>query len=214
VDESHDDPDGSRFEALIKLHLLADKLQDSEMMNMLIDELIRMVEEDGLIPNHVSLIYSSTTRDSMLRVLVRDIYVHKAESAECHEFLETSDLHPEFWRDISLEYFRLKNTENSIGEVYGLRIGQDEGVRRYDYHDHDGVQRCDRAGARPRPTTAATSERLTSAAPHTSGRKKFLSEAAAAAAALDALGERARPVPQPSARSVRQSSTGGFMFRR
>jgi hypothetical protein len=114
VDESHDDPGGSRFEALIKLHLLADKLQDSEMMNMSIDELIRMVEEDGLIPNHVNLIHSSTTRDSMLRVLVRDIYVHEAESAERYEFLETSDLHPEFWRDISLEYFRLKNTENSI----------------------------------------------------------------------------------------------------
>jgi hypothetical protein len=47
-------------------------------------------------------------------VLVRDIYVHEAESAERYEFLETSDLHPEFWRDISLEYFRLKNTENSI----------------------------------------------------------------------------------------------------
>jgi hypothetical protein len=87
-------------------------------------------------------------------------------------------------------------------------------VRRCDYHDHDGVQSCDRAGAGLRPTTAATSERLTSATPHTSGRKRFSSEAAAAAAALDALSECARPVLQSSARSDRQSGTGGFMFRR
>jgi hypothetical protein len=33
ADESDDDPDGNRFEAFLKLYTLADKLQESEMMN-------------------------------------------------------------------------------------------------------------------------------------------------------------------------------------
>jgi len=82
----------------------------------------------------VNLIYTSTKRGDSLRTLVRDVYVHEAESSEHHEFLRTSDLHPEFWRDISLEYFRLKNGAKSIGEVCGLKIGRDKKVSKCNYH--------------------------------------------------------------------------------
>jgi hypothetical protein len=134
ADENEDDPDGDRFEALIRLHLLANKLQDPDMMNSAIDELVRMVDEDGLVPTQVNLVYSSTKRGDPLRALVRDVYIHEAESSECHEFLRTSELHSEFWRDVSLEYFKLKDTGKSIVEVYGLKIGKDKGVNRSDYY--------------------------------------------------------------------------------
>jgi hypothetical protein len=69
-----------------------------------------MVDEDGLIPTHVNLAYDSNKRGEPLRNLVRDVNIHEAESAECYEFLQTSELHVDFWRGISLEYFKLKNT--------------------------------------------------------------------------------------------------------
>lgn len=134
ADENEHHPDGGRLEALIRLHLLENKLQDPDMMNSAIDELVRMVDEDGLVPTQVNLVYSSTKRGDPLRALVRDVYIHEAESSECHEFLWTGELHSEFWRDISLEYFRLKDAGKSVVEVYGLKIGKDEGVNRCDYY--------------------------------------------------------------------------------
>lgn len=134
ADESEDHPDGGRFEALIRLHLLANKLQDFDMMNSTIDELVRMVDEDGLIPTQANLVYTSTKRGDPLRSLVRDVYLHEAESSECYEFLQTSELHSEFWRDVSLEYFKLKDAGKSIGEVYGLKIGKEKGVNRCEYY--------------------------------------------------------------------------------
>lgn len=133
-EESDHDPDGSRFEALIRLYLLASNLQDFGMMNMAVNELIRMVEEDGLVPAHVDLVYSSTVRGSLLRTLIRDIYVHEAGSPECHEFLQSGMLHYDFWRDISQEYFRLKDSSKSVKEVFGLNIGKDKRVDRCHYH--------------------------------------------------------------------------------
>lgn len=134
ADDNEYHPDGGRFEALIRLYLLASKLQDADMMNSAIDELVRMVDEDGLVPTQVNLVYSSTKRGDPLRALVRDVYIHEAESSECHEFLRTNELHSEFWRDTSLQYFKLKDTGKSIVEVYGLKIGKDKGVNRCDYY--------------------------------------------------------------------------------
>lgn len=119
ADESEDHPDGGRFEALIRLHLHASKLQDFGMMNSVTDEPVRMVDEDGLVPAQDNLVYSSTKSGDSLRTFIRDVYIHEAESSECHDFLQTSELSAEFWRDISLEYFKLKDTNKSIGEVYG-----------------------------------------------------------------------------------------------
>lgn len=135
-----DDSDGLRFEALIRLFLLADKLKDPQMMNMAIDEIVRMVEKDGLIPAHVDLAYNSTPRGSVLRRLFRDVYLHEAESMECQEFLRTHDLHSDFWRDVSLEYFSLKiekDPNQSIREVYGLSIARDKCADKCCYHQHD-----------------------------------------------------------------------------
>jgi len=50
-DEGDEALDKGRLEALIRLYMLADRLQDSEMMNLTIDELVRVVEEDDLVPS-------------------------------------------------------------------------------------------------------------------------------------------------------------------
>jgi hypothetical protein len=110
AEKSEDDHDGGRFEALIKLHLIASRLQDFGMMNSAVDELVRMIDEASLIPMQVNLVYSSAKRGDPLRALIRDVYLHEAESSENHEFLQTSELHSDFWRDIFLEYFKLKET--------------------------------------------------------------------------------------------------------
>lgn len=41
------------FEALIKLYLLADKLQDFATANVVMDQLIKFVAETGEIPKHM-----------------------------------------------------------------------------------------------------------------------------------------------------------------
>lgn len=130
------DPEGTRFEALIKLHLLADKLQDLAMMNIVVDEIVRMIEDDGLVPAHINLVYESTSPGAVLRTLLRDVYLHEAESAECLAFLRSASLHHDFWRDISLQDFNLKDTERSISEVYGLSISRDKCANRCYYHQH------------------------------------------------------------------------------
>lgn len=138
-EETDDDTDGRRFEALIRLFLLADKLKDPQMKNLAVDEIVRMVDKDGLIPAHVNLVYKSTARDSVLRELFRDVYLYEAESSECHEFLKTQDLHADFWRDVSLEYFRLKIENDSgrpVKEVFGLSIGRDKCADKCCYHEH------------------------------------------------------------------------------
>lgn len=235
VDESDDHPDGGRFEALIKLYLLAGKLHDFKMMNSATDELVRMVNEDGLVPAQVNLVYSSTRRGDPLRILIRDVYIHEAESPECHEFLQTNELHLDLWRDISLEYFKLKDTERSVEEVYGLKIGKDKGVNRCDYHQK---QTDDEVEVVPPPTASAaaagvTAHRHAPTALQTSSQSGRPSNTAS----LVSSEQRAPPVPQssarrsstavaavgspeqhnlaaPHARSGRRPGTGAFVFRR
>ena len=55
-----------------------------------------MVDEDGLVPTQVNLVYGSIQRGNLLRTFIRDVYIHEAESPEYHEFLQTSELHAEF----------------------------------------------------------------------------------------------------------------------
>jgi len=211
ADESEDDTDGGRFEALIRLHLLANKLQDFDMMDSVIDELVRMVDEDGLIPTHVNLIYTSTKRGDSLRTLVRDVYVHEAESSEHHEFLRTSDLHPEFWRDISLEYFRLKNGAKSIGEVYGLKIGRDKKVSKCNYHRRqtdDVVQIMPpQADSAAGATTVGMRDRA-AMLPQASGRSSH--DVAAAADDVAAQGH-PLPAPQTSSQSGQPVNTSSLV---
>lgn len=130
--EGEDDHDGGRFEALIRLHLLASRLQDSGMINSAIDELVRTIDEDSLVPTQVNLVCRSAEHGDPLRALIRGVYIYEAESLENREFLQTSELYPAFWRDISLECPKLKDNRKSIGEVYGLKIGNDKGVSRCD----------------------------------------------------------------------------------
>lgn len=102
-----------------------------------------MVEDDGLVPAHVNLVYESTAPGAVLRTLLRDVYLHEAESAECLAFLTSASLHLDFWRNISLEYFKLKDTGKSVGEVYGLSIMKDKCANKCYYHQHgDGHPPC------------------------------------------------------------------------
>jgi hypothetical protein len=230
AEKSEDDHDGGRFEALIKLHLIASRLQDFGMMNSAVDELVRMIDEDSLIPMQVNLVYSSAKRGDPLRALIRDVYLHEAESSENHDFLQTSELHSDFWRDIFLEYFKLKETKKSVGEVYGLKIGKDKGVSRCDYHQRKidnevemmppptassagasgaaAVSMTDHALPLPRTSAAASGVAAhghAPAAPQTSGQSDRPSNTATAVATE----QRAPPVPQSSAR---RSSTAVAAF--
>jgi hypothetical protein len=229
ADESDDRPDGGRFEALVRLYLLASKLPDFEMMNLAIDALVRMVGEDGLIPAQVNLVYSSTKRGDPLRALIGDVYIYEAESSECHEFLQTPELHLDFWRDISLKYFELKDTDKSIGDVYGLKIGKDSGVSRCDYyqrHINDEVEivppptagattisRSDHAPVLPRAygrdshhLTAAASDVAAQRNGPTSSRASSQSGRSSTAATLSDTEKRAPTAPQSSfVELVRQS---------
>lgn len=87
AEEGEDDHDGGRFEALIRLHLLASRLQDFGMMNSAIDELVRIIDEDSLVTKQVNLVYRSAERGDSLRALICGVYIYEAESPENREFL-------------------------------------------------------------------------------------------------------------------------------
>lgn len=120
-------------EALIKLYLLADKLQDLITANMIVDELIQFVTHTREIPKHMatSLAYESTARGSPLRMLLRGYWVYRPPISGI-EYIETHDFPKDFLQDVATELLRFKwNMDKSKGSV------RDECPDNYRYHQHD-----------------------------------------------------------------------------
>jgi hypothetical protein len=135
---------GVRFEALIKLHILAGELQDLAMANLATDEIVRMVEEDGWIPTEINVAYNSMP-SCPLRDLFRDIYIHKQVSWNLICFLideEPTEVFSEFLRDIALECLTLKyrtreDANVRVSDVFGKSIAKDMCADKCHYHLHD-----------------------------------------------------------------------------
>jgi hypothetical protein len=70
---------GTHFKVLIKLYILADKLEDLESVNVILDSIIRFSDESNEIPNdHLKKdVYNLTPPSSPLRTLLRDLMIYE-----------------------------------------------------------------------------------------------------------------------------------------
>jgi hypothetical protein len=95
---------------LVKTYLQADKLQDCETANLIIDEIIRFSEATQRNPTYevVSLVYGNTVHGHPLRKLMRDYFVHWTTSSDYLD-LHGSDICSELLRDIAVEFLRAKD---------------------------------------------------------------------------------------------------------
>lgn len=130
-----------RTETLIKTHLLADKLQDPQTANLIIDELVHSSKAAGL---HIStrltrLVYASTVHPNPLRKLLRDTLVHETYSREY--MLVHDSIYPmELARDVAVDFLRLKDANETeiLQSVYGPSVKDAKRAEdKCRYHQHD-----------------------------------------------------------------------------
>jgi hypothetical protein len=125
------------FETLIGIYILADDLLDPVSANTVIDQMIYFSNATGLVPHleAINLAYGSTPKDSPLRMLLRDWYVHEVSVTTMEDIL-ASGPHADFLGDMAVENCRLKsvNKQGTIKTCF-----YQEAARRPDGYYHQRV---------------------------------------------------------------------------
>lgn len=95
---------------LIRLYLLADKLQDLVTANMIINELIRFIakdpEENFPKGAATTLAYNGTPKSSPLRRVLRDYWTHELADRLDPTLIEEQDFPRDFLQDVTMEFMR------------------------------------------------------------------------------------------------------------
>lgn len=121
---------------LADLYLLADRLQDLETANLVMDEFIGFSDEGGTIQSGevIRRVYESTAHGNPLRKLMRDTCVYDSTSSTYMEY-HLGYGHPEFARDVMVELLKLRdsNSTKKVEDVYD----KDLSVNKCHYHQHD-----------------------------------------------------------------------------
>jgi hypothetical protein len=139
--EQRDKEFDAACEALIRVYLIADKLQDVITTNMAIDELVRLGDILIQTPNesHVSLAYSRTTENSPLRLLMRDSWAYEIAPSEVGQL---NDIPGDFIRDIAVEIYRVMGEHENDGEqtiqvAFSKKVSDKTDEDKCHYHQHD-----------------------------------------------------------------------------
>ncbi|KAM0723837.1 hypothetical protein Q7P37_000827 [Cladosporium fusiforme] len=108
----------TRFQSLVKIYLLADKLHDLGVMNMIVDEIIRFSDLTDGLPElrPVTVCYESTVDASLLHALLRDYWVHEASKRTLNYFRKAY-FPPDFYRDVAFECLRIRTEMEENGTV-------------------------------------------------------------------------------------------------
>jgi hypothetical protein len=127
--------EGKSLGGLIKLYLLADKLNDILTSNLVMDEIIHLSEEWRRIPcdDEVALAYRLTTTGNPLRSICRDYFVHEG-TARLLETLEEGTLPFQFIKDVLLEFERLASSKAPYDKSNKVQCVNREKCH---YHQHD-----------------------------------------------------------------------------
>lgn len=126
------------FQALVRLYILSDKLQDLATANIAIDEIIRFSDITQALPaNDFSHVYGNTPPNSPLRVLLRDYFVYERDLSSAANRLD--DLPPEALKDIMLEVLRTQQEHGAltVEEAFSKQISANMDTDRCYYHQHD-----------------------------------------------------------------------------
>jgi hypothetical protein len=111
---------------LVDTYLLAIKLIDLVAANLAIDELVNLYATECRISKEmVVFVYYSTPKDSKLRLLYRDLHVHRMQDSWLGDVLEGTQYPYEFVGEVMRRAWRLKRSQTGmeIGVTYfkGLR---------------------------------------------------------------------------------------------
>jgi hypothetical protein len=140
------EPADAGFEALIRVYLLADKLQDLDTTNVVIDEIMRFSDTAKRVPcsSNYHLVYDNTTPHSRLRVLMRDFWMYEMDE----EYDKALDALPQdLMQDILGEFLRVKRARKhaTVKEAFNKDLSTDLDSYICFYHQHDGKHsRCGR----------------------------------------------------------------------
>lgn len=120
-------------EALIRLFLLADKLQDLTTVNMVMDQLVEFIANTNEIPKvaPTSFAYNSTASSNPLRAFLRDCWVYRMPTDGIDHF-KTDDFPKDFLQDVATELMCLKQ-----GAATSEDYEQNKGSNKCLYHQHD-----------------------------------------------------------------------------
>jgi hypothetical protein len=137
-----------RYNTLIKLYLLADKLQDMATANMVMDKIEQFYKIAGVHPDKVpiSTAYQSTVEGCPLRKWLHNIWFYDTNERSEKRFQENG-FNNEFLHDVLKQYMRVKVTRPSkdsfsiIEANDGLDELECEIPIRCRYHQHDDEHR-------------------------------------------------------------------------
>lgn len=92
-----------RYEALIRLYVLADKLQDVMTVNMVINAVWRLYKLSKVHPGPgpMSLLYESVVEQDLLRKLLFDLWVGKMDTHYGHKRLKSGDYPYAFLQEVA-----------------------------------------------------------------------------------------------------------------
>lgn len=134
------------FQQLIRVYLLADKLQDLVTTNVAIDEIMRFSDISGRVPcsDNYHHVYDNTMPRSPLRALMRDFWVYEMDE----EYDKALDALPkDLMQDILREFLRVKRDGRhaTVSKAFNRDLRADtKGRGRCFYHQHDDKHpRCD-----------------------------------------------------------------------
>jgi hypothetical protein len=127
--------DNGSLRPLVRLYLLADKLNDIITTNLVMDEIIRLSDELLRVPcsKFVTLAYTSTVVGSPLRKVCRDYYVHEVVDWVL-EVSDEGEFPFEFLKDVLVEFRRI-SSHNTL-DVERRKIFCVDREKCY-YHQHD-----------------------------------------------------------------------------
>lgn len=134
---------------LVDLYLLADRLQDLQTANLVMDKLVLFNpegnDEDDDVFGHevIRHVYDSTVRGHPLRRLMRDECVYDQNSATYMQ-VHVEGGHPEFLRDVAVEFLRLRDADVLEGGLdLLLRESSERDSDKCHYHQHSETHpRC------------------------------------------------------------------------
>lgn len=117
-----------------------------ETANLVMDELIRFSNKGrtGFNREAIRYVYDSTVHGHPLRKLLRDERVYETLS-KYYMDLHVEPAHPEFMRDVVVEFLRLKdpNADEKVGSVYQMHSQHGRLTNKCHYHQHNETHpRC------------------------------------------------------------------------
>ena len=103
------------FHVLVNVYLLADRLQDIQTANAVIDEIVRFGRKEEENPNSpvIFLIYGATVHGNPLRKWARDMQAHETSSNR-HLLLHVGDYPADYKRDVAVELLRIRDCEDHV----------------------------------------------------------------------------------------------------